>query len=433
MQTAKYNWMGGGDKNKKLNNWAPWIMSNYLTAVLLLEKDEQKKAAYISKAMQITDQYINGIGDDGASEEGPQYWTFGAGCVFDVLNLLSVASKDSINIYNEELIRRMGNFIYGLHISGSYFVNIADSHPEVNPGSLLIWRYGRAVTDSSLQGFGAWLYRRESFSNTINQSFHRARTLFDLINLKNVSADQMPFREHNISWYPNLQLFTYRLSNGLFISAHAGNNGESHNHNDVGDFIVYANGDPVIIDVGSGTYTARTFSSDRYNLWFNSSAYHNLPTINGMQQQEGVNKTGSLSGRSDVRGKFFTISIEKAYPAALGLTKWNRLIAVFEREIIIADEFVMNKPLASLTQSFMTVCDVDITQPGKIIFTTSHGFKIAMKYGNEWKISKETIPLVTEEDQGLKMTWHNQPITRILLTLKSPKSSGSFQYVISKQ
>ena len=42
LRSAKYEWMGNGDKNAKLNNWAPWIMSNYLTAGLLLETTSSK-------------------------------------------------------------------------------------------------------------------------------------------------------------------------------------------------------------------------------------------------------------------------------------------------------------------------------------------------------------------------------------------------------
>jgi hypothetical protein len=221
------------------------------------------------------------------------------------------------------------------------------------------------------------------------------------------------------------------LDNGLFVSGHGGNNGESHNHNDVGDFIVYANGDPVIIDVGSGTYTARTFSHDRYKLWFNASAYHNLPTINGQQQQEGTQHgTSHFSWQSDAHGDFFNFDIDKAYAASLGLTSWNRIIAFSGTGITVSDNFAMKNPPDSLAQTFMTVCKTDITQPGKIIFTTQHGYKVELKYGTAWNVSKEIIPLVTEEDQGLKMTWHNQPITRVLLSLRSPKSSGSFEYVI---
>jgi hypothetical protein len=41
------------------------------------------------------------------------------------------------------------------------------------------------------------------------------------------------------------------------------------------------------------------------------------------------------------------------------------------------------------------------------------------------------VNLAAEEDQGLKVTWRNQPIVRILLTLRAPVASGRFQYRVS--
>jgi hypothetical protein len=433
LQAAKYQWMGKGNKDAKLNNWAPWIVSNYLTAVLLLEKDQKKRVVYISKAMQITDQYINGIGDDGASEEGPHYWSFGAGGVFDILNLLTAATNNQINIYHDKLIRNMGDYILSTHIAGDYFVNIADSHPEEFPEPVMVWRYGHETGDDDLSSFGAWLFRRRDMGTIINSTFHRARTLFDLVNIKTVAADKKFFHESSRASMYTIQMMTSRLPNGIFIAAHGGNNGESHNHNDVGDFIVYYKGDPVIIDVGSGTYTAKTFSPERYKLWFNTSAYHNLPTINGEQQQEGSAYAASLFWEGKEHNEFTTtINIEKAYPSFLGVTLWSRNITTtVDQKIFLNDSFTAVKPITSLTQTFMTVCSVDITQPGKIIFTTAHGNKMELAYGTEWEVSKEIIPLVTEEDQGLRATWHDQPITRILLTLRQPMSKGSFEYYIT--
>ena len=431
LQSAKYGWMGRGDPNAKLNNWAPWIMSNYLTAVLLLEKDPQKRMQYVSKAMQLTDQYINGIGEDGACEEGPHYWSFGVACVFDILNLLSMTSNDRINIYNEKMIRDMGAYIYRVHISGNYFVNVADSHPEEDPEAVMVWRYGQAVADTELSNFGAFLFRRGHYSSTINPAFHRVRALSDLAGLQRIMLEKKGFHENNEAWLPDVQLMTTRLSGGLFVAAHGGNNGESHNHNDVGDFIIYAGGDPVIIDVGSGTYTARTFSPYRYKLWFNSSAYHNLPTINGQQQFEGATyAAGNVSYRKNAKGITLSMNIDKAYPAEAGLVTWKRTIAAAGETITIADSFKTRTPVP-LTQSFMTICTVDISQPGTIFFITAHGNKVALKYGNDWQVEKEIIELTTEEDQGLRATWHDQPITRILLKLRSPVSDGRFKYLIS--
>lgn len=73
---------------------------------------------------------------------------------------------------------------------------------------------------------------------------------------------------------PNLQVFAWRRG-GLYVAAKGGHNGESHNHNDIGNFIVYADGEPEIIDVGNCVYTAKTFGAERYELMNTRSSNHN--------------------------------------------------------------------------------------------------------------------------------------------------------------
>ena len=90
------------------------------------------------------------------------------------------------------------------------------------------------------------------------------------------------------------RLWTYdgaresRLTDGMYLAVLASNNGRSHSHNDTGNFVVYQDGQPVAIDVGVEAYTAKTFGRDRYTIWTMQSAYHNLPTVGGVMQQDGV-------------------------------------------------------------------------------------------------------------------------------------------------
>jgi hypothetical protein len=432
--TARYDWMGAGDKEAKLNNWAPWIMSNYLTAALLLEKDDDKRAAAIYRAMQVTDQYLNGLGDDGACEEGPTYWAFGPGCVLDVLDLLRSVTNGRIDIFHEDLVRNMAAYIYRVHIGGNYFVNIGDAHPEVVPEPVMIRRFGVETGDTVMRGFGCWLFAGNNYANNLNQQqFHRTRELFDFNDLRDMAAGHTGFRDIGDAWLPDVELMVSRLAHGLFVAAHAGNNGKSHNHNDVGDFIVYADGQPVIIDVGSGTYTARTFSKDRYQLWFNTSAFHNLPTVNGRQEQEGLAYAASqVSYRMDRRGARLSMNLAKAYPAAAGVSAWKRsIVADKAGRIVITDSCRADSAFTSLTQSIMTVGAVDITVPGLILFTTDRGKMVELHYNARvWRAQKEDMQLTTPEEEGLKENWHHRIISRIRLDSKSPVRVAVFQYTI---
>lgn len=435
MLTAKYGWMGAGKPDAKLNNWAPWIMSNYITANLLLEKDEAKRAQAIGIAMKITDQYINGLGDDAGCDEGPSYWFAAGGAVFDVLNQLADVSNNKLSIYSDPFIQKMAAYIYKTHIAGKYFINVADAHPEISADGVMIYRFGKAINDPKMTAFGSWAFHNIQHNNVAIEQFHRTRTLYNIFALNTVASSGDQYTDVPDAWFSDVQLMVSRTNNGLFVASHAGNNGESHNHNDVGDFMVYADGYPVIIDVGSGTYTARTFGKERYELWFNISPYHNLPVINGAAQSAGVKFAASNVKYSlDKSSAKLTMDIKNAYPAAAAINSWQRDVTVNKAgKVEVTDNYKASAPVKILSQSFMTVCLVDVSQAGKVVFSLPNNKTIGLDYdANVWDVKKEKIDLISPEDQGLKSSWHNQEIYRIVLSAKVMADNRIVKYIIHK-
>ncbi len=134
-------------------------------------------------------------------------------------------------------------------------------------------------------------------------------------------------------WLPDLQVMAARekpgASAGLYLAAKGGHNAESHNHNDVGQFLLYLDGEPVLIDPGVEEYTSKTFGSNRYALWTMQSAYHNLPTVNGCLQEAGRNfkAIGVHYQASEDRAEL-SLQLEDAYPQAAGVARWQRRIAL---------------------------------------------------------------------------------------------------------
>ena len=87
-----------------------------------------------------------------------------------------------------------------------------------------------------------------------------------------------------ISWRPEEEPGSI---DGFYLACIAANNGKSHSHNDTGSFWVYSQGWPVLIDMGQETYQKKSFGAHRYEIPSMQSAYHNLPTIGGVQQGVG--------------------------------------------------------------------------------------------------------------------------------------------------
>lgn len=441
-QTNRYVWL---KRDAKVNNWNPWIMANWLTATLLLEPDEQRRSQMTFAAMDGLDIYLNGLGEDGGCDEGPSYWFAAGACVFDALDLLHSASNGKIDVYRLPLIRNMASYVYKMHIDGGYFVDFADADPTLKPDGLMLYRFGEQIADDTLKRFGAWAYqtftRPELKGNAFRQrGFHRQRQVQNLLAIPRLGTARTSFTGVRDVWFPDVQVMTARSDKGLYVATHAGHNNESHNHNDVGDFILYADGRPVIIDAGRGTYTAKTFSSKRYSLWWTQSAYHNLPTINGLGQPAGRKyEAQAVRYTPSARGASLSMDIAKAYPADAGVQKWLRTVALDRKNetVSVADEYVLTTAPRSLQQSFMTTCLVDTATPGRVVFRWSGAEKmqpVVLYYdAKRWQVAIEPIALTEPDDEGFKSKWPNQTIQRVLFTGLDPAASGKVQFRFTRQ
>ena len=286
LMTQPHGWMQANAAGRPPNNWNPWIGSNWLNSVLLLEKDDAKRTASVYKLLGVLDNFLNPYPADGGCDEGPSYWGAAAASLFDNVAMLNDATNGAFNyVYADPKFRNMGKFIYRAQISPNYFLNFADADPQPTMAATMIYRYGKAIQDPDMMRFGAY-YRKPTDGDI--PRYHFFRNFYALF-----MQDEFRKAEQGLPlpanvWLPDLQVFAARdksgSTDGFYVAAKGGHNDESHNHNDIGNYVVYYNGQPLLIDVGRGTYTAKTFSGQRYDIWYNRSDFHNVPTINGQTQ-----------------------------------------------------------------------------------------------------------------------------------------------------
>lgn len=422
-----YNWMS---KTKAVNNWNPWIMSNWMLSNLLLEKQPLRRANMLYASISGLDRYLNGLGEDGGCDEGPSYWFAAGGSVYDCLELLQQSTK--LQVYDQPLIQKMAAYVYKAHIDGYYFTNFADADPVLKPDGLMLYRFGTAIADKQLESLGAWSFQQ--FPNTGVSGFQRMRRVQNLLTISSIKGGS-EYRPVNDAWVSDIQVMTARTSKGLYLATHGGHNAESHNHNDVGDFIVYANGQPMIVDAGRGNYTARTFSSKRYELWFTRSEYHNLPIINGFGQSVGreFEARSVLSTINDQQAQL-KMDLAAAYPKDAGIIKWERSIQLdrTKDQIVLSDAYLVQQKLTSLQQVFMTIADVDLSKPGVIFLKGNGNTQLQLDYDSkQWTAASELTSTEGMEYNSFKTKWGGKLVTRILLTAKTLKQSGVHTFKIS--
>jgi hypothetical protein len=346
----------------KPGNWTTWCTSNCLGAVLLVETDVRRRAMAVTKACRSLDRFVEAYAEDGGCDEGPMYWNFAAGCLFDSLEMLHQASGGAFDLFGDPAIHNLGAYIAKVHVHDLRFVNFADSPPEVPVDGALLYRFGMRVGDASMRALGAHLYRlldRYDPEDTLRLKIYRTLATLACPPLGESSSPTPP----RATYLQQLQVAVVReharTGDGLLLAAKGGHNDELHNHNDVGNVIAHLDGDPLLIDVGMKQYAKETFSDQRYQIWAMRSDYHNVPLINGCVQRHGP-EAGGIDARfnEDDAAASFGVDIAPAYPVEAGLIRWRRSSALdrHARTIHIHDEFGFNRKDNRYEQRFMTVC-----------------------------------------------------------------------------
>ena len=316
----QFSWMGIA--GNKVNNWCPWIVSNVLLTVSLVEEDMQKREKTVELALRYLDNFIAWYPDDGGCEEGPTYWNAGAACLFDCLELLDDMTNGYIDVFDDPFIKAMGEYPARVNICDNYFVNFADSRSTARFNAEMLQRYGKKCSSDIIYSLGFVMNKNNAWFDT-SISYRTFRSLVTpLIN----SEGFEPCAALD-TYLPHLKIMALRdseaPSEGMFFAMKGGNNNESHNHNDVGSFIVYRNGRPVLIDAGVGVYTRQTFSSERYKIWSMQSLYHNLPSFDGVGQMAGE-KYASSNEIYDPERRSLTLELKDAYPSECGILSYVR-------------------------------------------------------------------------------------------------------------
>jgi hypothetical protein len=419
-------WWLGFSGSRAVNNWNPWINSNWLSSVLLVESSPERRAAALERIVRSLDAFLDVYHDDGGCDEGPGYWSRAGASLFDCLELLRSASAGAVDVYSLPLIREMGAYIYRAHIAGPWYLNFADASAQVRPDAVLVWLYGQRVGDARLRAFGAWLAAQQQEPRRLTVQESMWRSLQALFHYEQIAAERKGARPPLMAEVilPGTQVFAARIeegsSRGFYLAAQGGHNAESHNHNDVGNFIVYCDGEPVLIDIGVETYSAKTFSSQRYEIWTMQSAWHNCPTVNGVMQAAGREfearqfraQPGSVS-----------MEIQAAYPAGAGCRRWLRQLTLDRKanRVLLRDTFELERR-ESVEWNFITHRAVSLAEPGRAVLDGRYVLSFDPALAAH-------VDEHSSEDARLRPIW-GPVVRRLQLRLTAPPATGTYTFHI---
>jgi hypothetical protein len=464
-------WMGKG--NEPMCNWTIWCTQNILITTSSIPLDGQIYKKVIDRAVPSFDYFLKEYGNDGCCDEGAQYYHHAGLCLGLALELIDrICNGFFRDVFNNAKIINIAEYICNMHVSDKYFINYADCSPVAGRGGVREFLFGKAVSSNALMNFASRDFLKNEDPYLFNEInlYYRLLTLFhekEVSSYASGLSDEIP--TGNV-WYESVGIFIAR-NKDVCLSMKAGDNDDSHNHNDTGSPILYIKGQPALIDVGVESYTKKTFSPERYEIWSMQSGYHNLPTIGGLDQAAGKEYKASdvcvyLRGlHSDSSYSYDTslsdsASLEKivdnsgfdpsfwepyyencigaigmdisgAYPKESGIRKYIRtVILANDGSMILADdhEFEPDAKNTSLVYNFMTYEKPEIVSndPGPLVLskkllkkdtssvTVILGEICTLTLTGCESVDIETIHI---DDERLKITWKHD-IYRIRITGK---------------
>jgi len=336
----QYTW--SGEFGSTPNNWCPWNVSNVLLVTALFEENLYRREAVVNKALTLLDNFIDGYAPDGGCSEGPGCWGGAGGALFDALETLYDMSGGKISVFDEPLIKAMGEYMPRMNVADNYFVNFADAPSKIGVEPDLLTRYGEKCGSEILASFGRYLTKVGDLNVQRSHPYRLVRALYTP---RFKVQPPCPLAAMD-TYFPDLKVMVLRETEvsgeGIFFAIKGGHNQESHNHNDVGHFVVFKNGKPVIIDPGVGTYTRDTFGPNRYNIWTMQSKYHNLPMFDGEGERQGSNyrSTDDVYNKEE---RSLSMQLANAFKPEVGVKSFVRYSKLDGNVITVKDSIELDR------------------------------------------------------------------------------------------
>ena len=423
----KANWWLGFEQKPGavVNNWNPWCNAESILCFLLLEDDPERLEQAVKQSLKSVDKFIAYVKEDGACEEGPAYWGHAAGKLYDYLQIMLYATGGKVPFFEDAQIRDMGEYISRSSVSEGWVVNFADAGAKMSFVPSLIYNYGKAVSSDEMQDFAIYNLARKAegrfaaprpvVGNDIFRALESMKPLAEMsvrveqLNAK-IAAGQslesllagLRTSVPDYTWYPETQFCYIKNDSDWFFAAKGGHNNESHNHNDIGTFILYKGSVPVFVDAGVGTYTKTTFSKDRYTIWSMQSGWHNLPVINGKCQKNGAKyKASDIVASGKGKTRIFKLNIAGAYHADACCNVWTREYKVTDKLLTITDEYELESRNAADVVNFLVQGKVTALKDNEVAIENGGvSFKLVYPAGMTLSVEEKEL-----DDQKLTNVW----------------------------
>lgn len=295
------------------NNWNSVCLAGVTGAGLALLESKTERAEFVVAAEKYSRFFLSGFTPDGYCSEGLGYWNYGFGHYVLLSETVHQATSGKVDLMAVPEAKMPATFGERIQIINGISPAFADCGVFAKPAPALM----NFLTHRFALGAGE--YEKLDAKNTFSTLFEAM--IYGLPNsatLRVSAANAKPTKPLR-DWFEQAGILISRPAPGsatsMAVALKGGHNAEHHNHNDLGSYVVVIGERPVLLDPGNETYTARTFSKNRYDGKLLNSYGHPVPIVGKVLQKEGRQSEARVL-RTDFKDNADTIQFDlaSAYP-----------------------------------------------------------------------------------------------------------------------
>lgn len=387
------------------NNWTA-VCAGATGCTIMLNRPELFELAR-DRINEDMASYIASYKNDGVCVEGAGYWSYGFGYFIEYATMQKEFTNGKYDLVSDKKIKNIATFLQKLFLDKAVIVNYGDCGAGTDVTVPAGFMYGlKQLYPDQVQ-----LPPADRLSIEVHY-FPFALRAFTCFDSSFASEDISEKAEY---YMPDCGWFVKRTPKYGF-SARGGCNGESHNHNDVGSFILSIDNDQLLIDMGGRPYTRQYFEDGtRYTFLETSSRGHNVPIINGKYQ---ANVPGAYPTTSFENG-VFSVDFKVAYDIP-ELKKLVRSYSFSDTGVAVYDNFEIEGK-CTFTERIVSYIEPKI-KDGIIDYG-----KVAIKFDSSLasaSVSRDIHALELNTDGSLK---RGADIYLVSIDVKAPRDSFSFE------
>lgn len=411
------NWL------RQKNNWNAVCHNNVLGAAFHVLENPRERAELIAAAEHYSDYFLDGFTPDGYCSEGVGYWNYGYGRYSQMAVNVRHATGGKVDLFRLPGAAKPALYGPQIEVASGISPSFADCSLRAAPTPNLLWLLNRVY------GWNNAKFADLPVAHTIGSlgditTYYIARR----DNAPAIPGNPLPQTGGDRTVFDEAGVFIFRpkTDDGMAVAFKGGHNGEQHNHNDVGSYLVVYKGQAPLLDPGAETYTARTFSKDRYVSRLLNSYGHAVPVVAGKLQIQG-----KAHGAKVIRKEFSdtTDTVVIDYTSAYDVPELARLTRTFEygragKGVFVVTDSVEFKTPQTMETALVSLGEYAMAADGKNLSVTQEAARVNVHIDSSAPFNTSTETIV-----------ENAPAkpNRMAIKLNEKTSSASIRMVIAPE